>query len=378
MIIAIKMLIGDKSKYLALVFGVAFATLLIAQQASLFTGLMARTAAVINDVTENDIWVMDKRVRYIEEVTPMRDIELANVRSVPGVLWAVPFYKGLAIMTTPDGYVQQVQLIGVDEISLIGMCPEVLMGDYTELREPQSAMIDRNGFIFTWPGQKLHIGKHVEINDNRVKINAICNASATFITYPTLYISYKYALTILPPSRNNMSYILVKGRPGANIKELAKQIEKTTQLQALTNNDFAWRSIHYVLTKTGVPINFGITVLLGILIGGAITAQTFYIFVIENLRQFGTMKAIGLSNSQILRMVFAQAALIMSLGYSIGIGFTALFFRATKNITSFKGFYLRFDISLGVFLMISIIIIFATIFSLRRVFNVDPGLVFRG
>jgi putative ABC transport system permease protein len=95
--IAIKMLLGDRAKYLGLVFGVTFATLLMAQQVSIFVGLMARTASAILTVSEADIWVMDPRVRYIEEVEPMRDIELSNVRSVKGVAWAVPFYKGLSL-----------------------------------------------------------------------------------------------------------------------------------------------------------------------------------------------------------------------------------------------------------------------------------------
>ncbi|MBY0354765.1 MAG: hypothetical protein K2Q12_03440, partial [Rickettsiales bacterium] len=109
-LIAIKMLLGDRAKYLGLVFGVTFATLLMAQQVSIFAGLMARTASAINVVSEADIWVMDQRVRYIEEVEPMREIELTNVRSVQGVAWAVPFYKGLSTIRMPDGLTQQVQL----------------------------------------------------------------------------------------------------------------------------------------------------------------------------------------------------------------------------------------------------------------------------
>lgn len=144
--IAIKMLLGDRAKYLGLVFGVTFATLLMAQQVSIFVGLMARTASAILTVSEADIWVMDPRVRYIEEVEPMRDIELSNVRSVKGVAWAVPFYKGLSTIRMPDGLTQQVQLIGVDDVSLVGLCPKMVMGDPLTIQKPQSAMMDQNGF----------------------------------------------------------------------------------------------------------------------------------------------------------------------------------------------------------------------------------------
>ena len=45
--LAWKMLTGDRTKYFGIVFGVAFGTLLIAQQASIFVGLMRRTSSQI-------------------------------------------------------------------------------------------------------------------------------------------------------------------------------------------------------------------------------------------------------------------------------------------------------------------------------------------
>src|SRR3954465_16096114 len=45
--VALRMLTGDRSKYLGIIFGVTFATLLMAQQMSIFTGIMARTGSQI-------------------------------------------------------------------------------------------------------------------------------------------------------------------------------------------------------------------------------------------------------------------------------------------------------------------------------------------
>src|SRR5205085_8012751 len=86
--IALKMLTGDRSKYLGLIFGVSFATLLMAQQISIFAGIMRRTASQILDVRDADIWVMDDKVRYIDEVPGLPDTDLQRVRGVPGVAWA--------------------------------------------------------------------------------------------------------------------------------------------------------------------------------------------------------------------------------------------------------------------------------------------------
>ena len=376
--VAIKILLGDRAKYLGLIFGVTFSTLLMAQQVSIFIGLMARTAGIIYSVTEADIWVMDPRVRYIEEVEPMRDIELVNVRSISGVKWAVPFYKGLSTIRMPDGLTQQVQLIGIDNVSLVGISHKIVMGDLGAIQRPQTAMIDKAGFAFTWPGETLKIGKEIELNDNRLVVNAICDTNATFFTFPILYVSYNTALEIVPPMRNKMPFILVKAERGVDLKEIKSRITKNTGLQALTQNEFAWRSINYILERTGIPINFGITIILGIIIGAAITAQTFYIFVVENLKQFAAMKAVGVTNRQLLKIVLIQAGVVGMTGYGLGIGFTALFFKATADAPALKGFVLHWQVVAGTALVISVIILFSIFFSLRKVFKLDPAIVFRG
>ena len=78
------MLFGDTAKLLGLIFGMAFSTLLICQQASMFVGIMSRTANQISETREPDIWVMDPAVDYVDTVRPMRDTELARVRAFRG------------------------------------------------------------------------------------------------------------------------------------------------------------------------------------------------------------------------------------------------------------------------------------------------------
>ena len=56
-LIALKMLTGDRARYLGIVFGLTFASFLITQQAAIFVGLMARTFGQITDLGLPDIWV---------------------------------------------------------------------------------------------------------------------------------------------------------------------------------------------------------------------------------------------------------------------------------------------------------------------------------
>ena len=122
--IALKMLTGNKGKYLGIILGIAFATLLIAQQASIFCGLMLQTSGQIRDIQGADIWVMDPNVQFSDDVKPLSESDLYRVRGVPGVAWAVRLYKGLTRSRLDDGNFQQTILLGLDDATLVGASAE--------------------------------------------------------------------------------------------------------------------------------------------------------------------------------------------------------------------------------------------------------------
>lgn len=377
-IIALKMLVGDRAKYFGLIFGIMFATLLMSQQVSIFIGILQRTASQIVDISEADIWVMSPEVKYIDEIRPLSDFDLYKVRGISGVKWAVPLFKGLGVVKTYDGYMQQVILMGVDDNSLIGRPPKMLMGDWLDLKEPDSLIMDKAGWDYIWPGTSPKLGTIVELNEKRAKIVGICEATPPFMTFPLIYTRFSNTAKYIPQGRKHMSFVIAKAEQGANLTEVTQNIERNTQLQALTTEQFRWRSINHYLKKTGIPINFGITVTLGFIVGVTIAAQTFYIFIIENIKQFAALKAIGVTNSQILFMVLLQSIVVAAIGFSIGIGLAALFFESTSNLHAMRGFFLHWQVVVGTALTVLLIILFSSYISIRKVLLIDPITVFRG
>jgi len=377
--VALRILLGDRAKYIGLIFGIAFSTMLMSNQISIFAGLMLRTAGQILDAREADIWVMDPRVEYVDEIEPMTDMQLGRVRGVDGVDWAVPFFKGLTVAHTRDGMLQQIILLGVDDATLTGVTPRLVLGSVENLKQPDAMIIDRAGFQSMWPGEEPGLGKVVELNDHRAVIVGISDASAPFTTFPVVYTKYSSARNYVGRTRKQMSFVLVHARPGVDTHLLAQRIAAVNGLKALTWREFTWATIGYYLKRTGIPVNFGITVALGFIVGAAVVGQTFYIFVLENLRQFGALKAMGVTNSTILRMVLLQAMVVAGIGYAIGIGLCAGFFEITSRISiNLRGFELPWEVAAGTACTVLVIIVIASFASLRKVMVVDPAIVFRG
>jgi putative ABC transport system permease protein len=377
--VALRMLTADRGKYFGLISTIAFASFLLANQSSIFAGIMARTGSQIRDVVDADVWVMDPATQYVEEVTPLRDQDLYRVRGVPGVRWAVRAFRGLATATAPDGRFRTVILLGVDDESLVGVPHgRMLLGRLEDLRQPDAAIIDRAGYEYFFPGQPLATGRTFELNDRRVHVVGIAEASAPFATFPVFYVRYSRAVTLVGRERNQMSYVLAAPVAGLSPDALATRIARATGLKALTREGFFWATIGYYLRNTGIPVNFGITIGIALLVGVVVCGQTFYIFTIENLKQFGALKAIGVTNGRLVGMILLQAVVVGALGYSLGIGLVAIFFEITLTQTPTRGLVLLWQNVAGTGVIVLAIVTLASLLSIRRVLVLEPAVVFRG
>ncbi len=375
--IAWKMLIGNRVKYLGIVFGVVFAALLIAQQASIFCGLMALTISQIRDVQGPGIWVMDSHVQYVDDIKPLADTELFRVKGVPGVEWAVRFYKGTARARLEEGTYEQMLLLGLDDATLVGAPTGLFMGAITDLRKPDAVIIDDAGYRRIWPGEPYRLGRVFEMNDRRAVIVGLTKASRSFTSFPIVYTRYSQAVAFAPPERKVLSFVLADPQPGVPAAEVCRRISARTGLQAVTREQFIWKTIFYYLRKTGIPVNFGITVLLGFLVGTAIAGQTFYLFTVENIRQYGALKAMGTSNWTILAMVLAQGLQVGVIGYGVGVGLAAIFGQVVKGASRLS-FFMPWQVPALTAAAVLVIVLVASLLSIRKVLVVDPAVVFRG
>ena len=374
--VALKMLFGDRPKYLMLLAGLTFSTMLIVQQGSIFWGLMTWSQSGITNVNA-PVWVTDSNINQVEEIKPLADTTVNVVRSVSGVEWAVPLYKGVQRARLRDGNYEQIALVGIESSTLIGRPGRVLEGNIEELRSPDAVAIDQLGVERLGGPENIHLGTTFEINDHRVRVVAIVKTQKSFQNFPFVYTTYERALSVTPEERRKLSYVLASPVSGISPEELARRIHEQTGLGAFTADQFGWKTIRWILQNTGIGVNFGTTVLLGFIVGMAISGQTFYLFTVENLPQFGALKAIGASTGMLARMILLQSFTVGSIGYGVGVGLATLF-----GLTAAGGDRLPFKetwpLLVGVAVALLLICSVSSVISIRKLAKLEPAIVFRG
>ncbi|MEA2736455.1 MAG: putative transport system permease protein [Humisphaera sp.] len=378
-LIALKMLVGDRLKYISLVAGIAFAALLVTQQSSIFTGFARQMSAWIRDTNVADLWVMDEQVEFVDDFKPMAETKLQRIRSVDGVQWAVPLYKNYLRTRLPDGTAVQTRIVGLDDATLTG-APEIVEGRVEDLRRDRAVMINiRHAstlLALKRDGNKpLKIGDRISINDNEAIVVGFYRATREFFWDPVIYTTYTKALNWAPRERKQLGFILVKAQENQDLTQLAERIKSQTGLVGYTGDQFANKTMTDLLSRTGILINFGITIALGFVIGVLVAGQTFFNFVLDNLRHFAALKAMGLRNLAIIRMVLLQLLTVGLIGYGIGLGGAVI----TGAIFSRVGLAFEMPWQIPVLGAVAILgcCLGAGIISLVRVMRMEPGIVFR-
>jgi putative ABC transport system permease protein len=376
--VALRMLTGDRAKYFGLVFAIAFCTFLLENQTSIFANILKRTASQILDVTDAEVWVMDPKTEYWEQTKALKDTDLTRVRGVAGVRWAVRLFKGNPVAKTPAGKFAVSFLVGLDDATLAGAPRKMLMGSWERLREPDSVVIDHAGYVLLFPDEPLELGRTLEMNDHRVTIVGISDVPAPFQSLPVMHARYSEAVNFLGRERTQLSFIIARPGEGVTPQELTARITAQTGLRARTTQEFMWDCIGYYLKHTGIPVNFGITIAVAIVVGTVVAGQTFYLFTVENLKQFGALKAMGVTNTRLMGMILLQAASVAALGFALGTGMGATFFEIFQRKLATRGIVLLWECVALTGGCILFVVMVASLLSIRRVLVLEPAEVFRG
>jgi putative ABC transport system permease protein len=375
--VALQMLYGDRSKYMLLISGVCFSTILMAQGLAMFFGILGFSYATLENARA-PIWVVDPKVEQVSDNQPLKDTDVDRVRSVVGVAWAVPFYTGQTqARVLGSGQTKPITLVGLDSATLAGAPTRVVKGSIMDLRRSQSVVIDEE--VAARLGQDrqhtLQVGDVFEMNDQRAEVVAIVKTKQGQGGAAYVFTTFDRARQYGFSQRKMTTHVLAGPQKGLSAESVAKSIMAETGLRAYTEASFKKASSDWMIYNSPIPFVVGLIVGIGFLVGVIVAGQTFYNFVLENTRYLGALKAMGASNARLARMTTLQASLVGVTGYGIGMGLLSLFFRSLPEGKA--PLLLRWEVAALVFAAVFLIILIASMMGIRRVANIDAAIVFR-
>jgi putative ABC transport system permease protein len=375
--VAIQMLYGDRAKYLLLISGIAFSTILIAQGLAMFFGITSFSYATMDNVRAQ-IWVVDPKVQQVMDNQPLKDTDVYRVRSVPGVAWAAPLYSGQTqARVVGSGESKTVTLIGIDADTLYGVPQTVISGSIAELKRSRTVAIDQDMSerLATHPSRPLKPGDSFEMNDRTAEVVAVVKAKQGQAGAAYVFTTFDRAREYGFSQRRMTTHILAEPLPGLDAATVARQIATTTNLAAFTEEELKEASRKWMIYNTPIPFVVGLIVGIGFLVGVVIAGQTFYNFILDNTRHLGTLKAMGATNHRLITMTVFQAVTVGITGYGIGGGMLAFFFNLLP--TDKVPLRLEWQVAVIVFLAIQIIISIASGLAIRKLLRIEPAIVFR-
>jgi len=326
MSLALATLIHEWRRYLAAVIALAFSGLLILAQVGMFTGIVKGATATI-DRSRADLMIMPPKMeslinsgssavpRRIQPLLYMHP-EVAEVASFDGdgARWTNRPEPGKKAVTT------FVQVNMVDTRAGAVTLPV----DYSEtvrlaLMEPYAIAIDRTALKRL--GVKL--GDAAALNGRTVRVRAILdgypdiNQASVVISRDTM------RMLGMGEKSDKTGPLMVRLKDPSRTEIVRDQLNANAKgaYRAWTRPELAKANEGALMQEQIIGIFLGFSVFLGFLIGVGITSQTLRGAILANIKEFASLRALGVSMGS-LRLVVVELSFWVGI---VGLGATALF-----------------------------------------------------
>lgn len=375
--LALRIIGHQPLRYAVALMGISVAAGLAFIQLGLYMGFK-ENASIVVDHTDGDIWVCAQFQENFDFPKILNPRVIDTVRSTRGVKSVHPMLIVFSKWKLQSGAEKTVQIVGYDVNGEggIGRPWKLLRGYPDDLDEPGAVSVDTTAW------KKLDnadMGATTEIGMVKAQVVAISDGIRSFQGNPMLFTDLNNARSFGHLSSNAVHYIIVKLENNTNRAEVLqnlRQIGEKEYFEAYTREDFGKKAQDYWLNSTGAGPALGMAALMGLVVGVVVAGQVLYTSTLEHLKEYGTLKAMGASNTQVASAIVSQAIVGALPAHVIAGGLLMI----AQRFIGGKGIHLSIDFEkycwLGFFTVL--VCVAASMLSVWRVMRVEPAEVFRG
>jgi putative ABC transport system permease protein len=319
-------------RYLAAVVAVAFSGLLVLVQVALLLGLFGTVTTII-DRGRADLWVVDAGTRSFDLARDMpRRIEVL-MHLHPEVVRVETVVIGMGDWRTPEGGRVTVTIAGFDtRAEGLAFPADLSPGLREALLAPGTVLAD----AVDLGKLGLHAGaSHAEVNGHRVSLAGVVEGFRS-IGGATLLTSRATAQTLLGvQDAERVTYLVLELARGADPARVAAELEAGVPgVQVMSPAKLSALSQGYWLLESGTGVGFLFSTLLGLAVGLAITSQTLRAAVLGSLREYATLRALGVPLAALRAVVLEQSFWIGLAGIGVTTVAAALLLSTAATVVA--------------------------------------------
>ena len=374
--IAQRNLFHDKMKLATALIGVVFSVVLVTSLGGLYIASSENATGIIRNAG-GDLWIAARGTRSVDLAEPISRRRLYQTLATPGILWAEPLIMHFSPWRLPDGRQEVTEVVGIMPNTQLKLPWGMASGNAQCIRHDDGVIIDeRERKRFGAYDRLLEIGDRVEILNTRTRVAGFSQGVGSFTNIPYVFMTERQARQCTTLGDEQTKFVVAKVAPGTEINDLRRRLATHMgDVDVLTTDEFARLTRDYWLFGTGVGMGIIFAAVLGLVVGAVIVSQTIYASTLDRMAEYGTLKALGMSNLRLAGIIVQQALLIGLIGNVLGI--------ATISWLSQKMFEWHLPIVIPpwlygmMFVLTAIMCVGASVTSVFKVFRLPPAAVFR-
>ncbi|MCW7539464.1 ABC transporter permease [Aquabacterium sp. A7-Y] len=308
-------LIYEWRRYLAAVLAITFAGLLVVVQLALLLGLFG-TVSVIVDKSAAHLWIGFRNTESVDLGRPISPTSDAAAWTHPGVERIERYVSAYGDLRRADGVPVSVLINAIDAGDQALAFRQLLTrSERALLREPGAILVD--GADVAKLGAE--VGKAIEINGKRAYIAGVVEGLRA-VGGVNILTSFATARSLAPETAEQVTFYLVRLRPGFDTEDVAQQLADPGPLPRYSvwpAHELSVRSQSYWLLESGSGIGSGFASLLALIVGIAITSQTLAGAVIASVKEFAALRALGVSQRSLRQVVIEQSLWVGAVGLAV-------------------------------------------------------------
>jgi putative ABC transport system permease protein len=214
------------------------------------------------------------------------------------------------------------------------------------------------------------------VNGRRIKVVGFTWGLVPFGPSTYAFAEFDLARQLMHTDADQSSVILVGLKPGVDAATVARDLQTRMGTEHVsTRDEFRHTLVHYMLTKTPIGVVLGSSTVIGLLVGFIMVSLTMFSAVLDNLREFGTLKALGATTLDLVGLLWVQAVVYGAIGAVIGSVLVGWVSSATRSAQI--AMQLPPVLLLSVAAIAIVMCIVASSLAVLRVRAIEPAMVFR-